>query len=97
MSDVQLDPAVRQALAATDAEDGEAFLAAFAADGVVDDWGRSFVGHEAIASWDAAENIGVHARSEVVGVRVSGGGFTGPSTVVFTTRAGRITSMTTSG
>jgi hypothetical protein len=107
-TDPELDPAVRQVLAATNAEDTEAFLAAFAEDGVVDDWGRRFVGHDAIASWSAGENIGVHARFEVTGVRaegtgqavdvqVSGGGFNGPSTLVFQTAAGRVRSMTIRG
>lgn len=104
----ELDPAVRRALEATNADDPGAFVAAFAPDGVVDDWGRRFVGHEAIASWDAGENTGVRARFEVlavrqegagqaVDVRVSGGGFTGPSTFVFETAGGQITSMTIRG
>jgi SnoaL-like domain len=107
-ADPELDPAVRQALDATNAEDTQAFVGAFAEDGVVDDWGRRFVGHEAIASWNAGENIGVHARFEVTGVRaegsgqavdvqVSGGGFNGPSTLVFQTAAGRVRSMTIRG
>jgi ketosteroid isomerase-like protein len=105
---VELDPAVRQLVEATNAEDTDAFLAAFADDGVVDDWGRRFVGPEAIASWNATENIGVHARFEVlavraegagqaVDVRVSGGGFNGPSTFVFETGGGRVRSMTIRG
>ena len=106
--DVELDPAVRQLVEATNAEDTEAFLAAFAPDGVVDDWGRRFAGREAIASWNAAENIGVHARFEVLAVRpegdgqavdvqVSGGGFNGPSTFVFQLSGGHVRSMTIRG
>jgi ketosteroid isomerase-like protein len=108
MSDVALDPAVQRLLDATNTEDTEAFLAAFTEDGVVDDWGRRFVGREAIAQWSAGENIGVHARFEVTGVRtegtgqavdvqVSGGGFTGPSTFVFEVDGGRVRSMVIRG
>ena len=104
----ELDPAVRAVLDATNAEDTQAFLAAFAEDAVVDDWGRRFVGRDAIAEWDAGENIGVHARFAVTGVRVegagqavdlqvSGGGFNGPSTFVFETSDGRVRSMTIRG
>ena len=104
----ELDPAVAAVLDATNAEDSGAFLAAFADDAVVDDWGRRFVGREAIAAWDAGENIGVHARFTVTGVRaegagqavdvqVSGGGFNGPSTFVFETSGGRVRSMTIRG
>ena len=108
MSDAALDPAVRQLLDATNAEDTAAFLAAFTEDGVVDDWGRRFVGRAEIARWSDGENIGVHARFEVTGVRaegsgqavdvqVSGGGFNGPSTLVFQTAGGRVRSMTIRG
>jgi hypothetical protein len=108
MDEVELDPAVRRVLDATNAEDTVAFLAAFAPDGIVDDWGRRFAGQEAIASWNAGENIGVHARfrvtavrtegaGQVVDVQVSGGGFNGPSTFVFETADGRVVSMTIRG
>jgi hypothetical protein len=107
MSDVP-DPAVQRLLDATNAEDPDAFLAAFTEDGVVDDWGRRFVGREAIARWSEEENIGVHARFEVTGVRaegagqavdvqVSGAGFTGPSTLVFEIDGGRVRSMVIRG
>ena len=105
---VLLPAPVQAVFDATNAGDTEAFLAAFAADGVVDDWGRQFHGHEAIRRWSDGENIGVHARFQVTGVRaegsgqavdvqVSGGGFTGPSTLVFQTAGGRVRSMTIRG
>ena len=68
-----LGPAGR-VIAATNAEDTEAFLDAFADDGVVDDWGREFVGRDQIAGWNARENMGVHSRIEVIGVREIPGG-----------------------
>jgi hypothetical protein len=58
-------------LEATNAEDPAAFLDAFTDDGVVDDWGRRFVGRARIAEWDGGENIGVHSRIEATSVRRS--------------------------
>ena len=95
MTAVELPEPLARLLAATNAEDRSGFLDAFTDDGVVDDWGRRFVGRERIAEWDAAENIGVHARIEATsarpdgdsvefGVRVSGGGYNGGGT--FTAR-----------
>jgi hypothetical protein len=104
----QLPVGVRRALEATNAGDAAAFVAAFTEDGVVDDWGRTFRGHDEIARWDAGENTGVHARFEVrdwhadgdtttVDVAVSGGGFTGPSTFAFETDGDRLRSMRITG
>jgi ketosteroid isomerase-like protein len=102
---MDLPAPVRQFFDATNNEDSAAFVAAFAPDGVVDDWGREFHGHEAIGAWNASENIGVHARFEVtdavtrdgayvVAATVSGGGFNGPSHFTFTVTADHITRMT---
>jgi ketosteroid isomerase-like protein len=43
---------------AVNAGDTDAFIALFAEDGVVDDWGRRFAGHRAILGWNAKEMIG---------------------------------------
>ena len=69
-----LDPAARRMIEATNAEDNEAFLAAFAEDAVVDDFGRRFEGKAEIADWNARENIGTHNRIEVTGARPDGDG-----------------------
>lgn len=45
-------------LAAVNAHDDEAFLAAFTDDGQVDDWGRTFSGRDAIKAWSDREFIG---------------------------------------
>ena len=99
-------PAPAQAVFdATNAEDTEAFLAAFAENGVVDDWGREFHGREAIRKWSDGENIGVHSRFEVTDVElangeyvvtatVSGGGFNGPSHFAFRVDGPHVTRMT---
>jgi hypothetical protein len=90
----ELPAPVREAFAATNQGDLDRFVAAFAADGVVDDWGREFRGREAIAEWSSQESIGVKQtfvlkdvrdRGEdiVVKVDVGGGGFNGLSTFAF--------------
>lgn len=50
---------------ATNAEDTEAFIAAFAEDAVVDDFRHWFVGRDEIVAWSDNENIGTHNRIEV--------------------------------
>ena len=47
-------------VAAVNRGDTPAFLDCFASDGVVDDWGRRFVGHAKIQEWSDAETIGAH-------------------------------------
>ena len=100
----RLDPPIRAMFDATNAEDSAAFVAAFAEDAVLVDWGRTFTGHEAIAAWNRNENIGVHSRIGVtsvqrdgdrvtVGVSVSGEGYNGGGAFVFETAGGRITRM----
>ena len=94
MSDA-LEPAIQQIFDATNRADSDAFVDAFAADGVIDDWGRTFTGHTEIAGWNARENIGVHAHIEPgavtregdaykVGVTVSGDGYNGGGAFTFT-------------
>lgn len=43
---------------AVNAGDTDAFIALFAEDGVVEDWGRRFSGQKAILGWSAKELIG---------------------------------------
>jgi hypothetical protein len=82
--------AFRRMVDATDAGDSAAFLACFAEDAVLDDWGRTYQGHDAIADWNRSDNIGVCTRFRIVGeddsgpayvadVQVSGEGFNGDS------------------
>jgi hypothetical protein len=99
MSD--LEPHIRQMLDATNRGDGDGFLAAFADDAVLDDWGRTFTGPEEIAAWNARENIGVNSHNEVtsversgdsirVGVSVSGDGYNGGGALTFVLAGDRI-------
>ena len=68
---------------------------------MLEDWGRTFSGKDAIATWDRNENTGVQSRIEatsvertgatsVVGVQVSGNGYNGGGSFVFETGGGLI-------
>jgi hypothetical protein len=74
-----LPPLIDRFVAAVNRGNTEAFLARFAADGVVDDWGRRFTGHKAIevtvtADWKS-------------------GSYGGPSRYVFIVDGDRIREM----
>ena len=102
---VSLPAPVQAVFDATNAGDTEAFLDAFSADGVVDDWGREFQGRAAIKQWSDGENIGVHSTFDVtaadehdgewvVTATVGGGGFNGPSHFTFRLEGGHVARMT---
>jgi hypothetical protein len=104
----ELEPAIRRMIDATNRGDSAAFLDAFAADAVLDDWGRTFTGHEEIGGWNARENIGVKSHIEVtgverdgdtvrVGVAVSGEGYNGGGAMTFVVAGDRIARMTITG
>jgi ketosteroid isomerase-like protein len=104
----ELEPAIRQLFDATNRGDSAAFLDAFATDGVVDDWGRTFTGHAEIAGWNDRENIGVHSHIDVtgverdgdavrVGVAVSGDGYNGGGAFTFTMAGEKIARMVITG
>jgi ketosteroid isomerase-like protein len=104
-----LEPAIRQMFDATNRGDSDAFLDAFAPDGTVDDWGRTFTGRHEIAGWNDRENIGVHSHIETtsverdgdaikVGVAVTGVGYNGGGAFTFTLAGdGRIARMVITG
>jgi hypothetical protein len=92
----------------TNAGDSDGFLAAFADNAVLTDWGRTFTGKSEIAGWDGTDNIGKQSHFELtgversgdqisVGVEVSGNGFNGASTFVFEADERGITRMVISG
>ncbi|HEY2200530.1 MAG TPA: nuclear transport factor 2 family protein, partial [Solirubrobacteraceae bacterium] len=83
----------------------DALLATFAAEGVVDDWGREFVGPAAIRAWSDREFIGQHVSLEVRDIQtdgdvtvvtadVGGHGFNGPSHFSFSLDGDRVSRMT---
>jgi len=91
---VALEPPIQAMIDATNDADSARLLAAFADDAVLTDWGRTFSGKQAIARWNADENIGTHNRLRVTDVRrtgravqvrvdVSGGGYNGEGTLTF--------------
>jgi len=92
-------------LEAANANDTDAFLATFVEGGVVDDWGREFVGPDAIRGWSDREFIGkrvsldiqaVEQQGEltVVTAEVGGDGFNGPSHFSFLVDGDRVARMT---
>lgn len=96
--------AVQRMIDATNAGDTEAFLASFAPDAHLEDWGRGFTGRDEIASWNRTDNIGKHAHFEalastgtdqhaVVTIEVTGGGYNGTGDIVFETSGDLITRM----
>ena len=101
----QIPAAIQRALTAIDRQDNDAFVAAFATDGYVDDWGRQFRGHDRIRSWSENELIGKRATfagTEVttpgnpltILTQVGGDGFNGPSHFTFDVRGDQLASMT---
>jgi hypothetical protein len=104
MSTPVVPPPVDRAVDATNAQNTQAFLDVFTADGAVDDWGRVFEGHAAIKQWSDRELIGVHASLRVTGVdqdgdqvtvtaEVGGEGFNGPSHFTFTIKGDKVSRM----
>ncbi|TDO52748.1 SnoaL-like protein [Kribbella sp. VKM Ac-2527] len=97
--------AVQRTLDAIDRLDNDAFVAAFAQDGYVDDWGRQFRGPDRIRSWSDNELIGKNVTFTDTKVttpgnpitlltQVGGDGFNGPSHFTFDVQADQIASMT---
>ena len=98
--------AIRAFVQATNAADSNEFVAAFAPDATLDDWGRTFVGHDGIRDWNRTDNIGVQAHFDLLAlepgeerdtyvatIRVRGNGYNGTGPMVFTVRDGLIASL----
>ncbi|MFB2598282.1 nuclear transport factor 2 family protein [Herbiconiux sp. P17] len=103
-----LPPAIADFFDATNRSDRERFLAAFAGDAVLDDWGRSFSGHDGIATWNDNENMGVQSHFEVEGftetngvyavaIKVTGNGYNGGGTMAFALEGDRISRVDITG
>ena len=58
MSELQIPETVARVIDVVNAHDEQGFLDSFTTDGVVDDWGREFVGRDAIKGWSDNEFIG---------------------------------------
>ena len=90
----ELPAGISDVIVGINTEDPSLFQGAFTDDAVVDDWGRTFRGPEAIAGWNRTDNLDKHTRVRVTGydrhgdahavaIDVSGGGFHGAGTFTF--------------
>ena len=102
---LDLPPPVRDALAAANANDIEAFLDCFSEDAVVGDWGWEFRGRDEIRAWSDRQFIGLKVTLEVtaaegrngrtvIAAEVGGEGFNGPSHFKFQIEGDKVTRMT---
>lgn len=100
-----MDEPVQRVVEAANANDTEAFLAAFTPDGVVDDWGREFRGPQRIREWSDREFIGKqvaltvkdirrHGANTTITVTVGGAGYTGPGHFSFQVTGDKVSRMT---
>lgn len=72
MNDVTIPAAIRSLVDAINSADTEAFVEAFAPDGLVDDWGRVLRGPEGVRSWAQSDAIGAGARMTVLEASTAG-------------------------
>ncbi|KAA1397681.1 nuclear transport factor 2 family protein [Aeromicrobium ginsengisoli] len=75
MTTEALPPAIADFFDATNAADRARFLAAFADDAVLDDWGHVYAGRDAIAGWNETDNMGVSSHLDVLGFEQQGGAY----------------------
>lgn len=103
---IHIPEPVASLLAAVNGHDEDAFLACFATDGFVDDWGRIFRGREAIDGWSRAELIGADGTLSVESAETTASGSVvvvgdwrsthanGPSRFEFAVAGEQVASMT---
>ncbi|MBZ2197541.1 nuclear transport factor 2 family protein [Occultella gossypii] len=109
MTSIDTPRPIEMFLDATARGDSDAFVAAFTQDAYLEDWGRSFHGHDGVRDWDRTDNTGVQSHIELVTltagsgtdsyvgtVQVSGNGFNGTGTMTFTLRDDHISSLVVS-
>ena len=100
----QLPAPVQSFIDTTNRGDTEAFVALFADDAHLEDWGRVFRGRDGARAWNASDNIGKQSHFAVDGVEregdewvvtvtVTGNGFTGTSPIRFAVDGDRISRM----
>lgn len=106
MPDIELPPAIRTFIDATNEGDSEAFVSAFTPNAYLNDWGREFHGRDGVSAWNRTDNIGVQAHFDLVSARrgagedayhlrlkVSGNGYNGTGPMDFVLRDGLIASL----
>ena len=72
MSDLEVPAPVQAVVDAINGADTEAFVAAFTADGQVDDWGRVLSGPDGVRSWAETDAIGAGAQMTVLEATTEG-------------------------
>ncbi len=106
MSAAETPAPIQAFVDATNSEDANAFIAVFADDAVLDDWGRTFRGRDRIAEWNRSDNMGVHSRLHLeklkpgtgdgtfaATVSVTGDGYNGTGTMTFRVDGQHIASL----
>lgn len=89
---------------AINAADTDAFVALFAEDGVIDDWGTKYHGRAGARQWAGSDAIGAGAQMTLLSARTEGDVttttfdwrsrvFNGESAGIFTVRHGELTSF----
>lgn len=63
---IEIPAALQAAVDAINAADTDAFVAAFAPNGLVDDWGRVLKGPDGVRSWADTDAIGAKAKINVL-------------------------------
>jgi hypothetical protein len=105
VTDIEIPPAIRTFIDATNEGDAAAFVAAFTSDAYLNDWGREFHGRDGVSRWNSTDNIGVQAHfafkgvekssedTYVVTLTVSGNGYNGTGPMTFVLKDGLIASL----
>ncbi|MFJ8364229.1 nuclear transport factor 2 family protein [Streptomyces sp. NPDC093984] len=105
MTDIEIPPAIRTFIDATNNADSDAFVNAFTPDAYLNDWGREFHGRDGVRSWNTTDNIGVQAHFTLKGVErpaedtfvvtltVTGNGYNGTGPMTFVLRDDLIASL----
>lgn len=68
----ELPDVLQSAVDAINGADVDAFVNAFAMDGVIDDWGRILKGHSGARSWAGSDAIGAGAQMTIVSAETTG-------------------------
>jgi hypothetical protein len=99
-------PVIQEFIDATNAADTERFVATFADDAYLNDWGREFHGPDGVRSWNETDNIGMQSQFELISVlpgsahgeytaniKVTSNRFNGTGPFRFVLRDGKIASL----
>jgi len=103
MDDLTLPTVITDFINTTNAADSAGFVALFAADATLNDWGNEYHGPDGIAKWNQTDNIGKDSHFELVDFQqdsatdwtvqlaVTGNGFNGTSPFKFSVADNKLT------